>query len=156
MAALYANECLIPDKKIVINLSPAEERKNSPIFDLAMAIGMMKEAGEFKDDIPSKTAFLGVLSLDGTIKPVDGMLLALIAARGEGFKAVYLPYMPEMSLKRIEGIELRFVETLADVITSFSGQLNFKFQQHEVFTNEIEPAQFEHQKDFKHVIGHEQ
>lgn len=37
MAALYANECEVPDKKIVINLSPAEQKKNSPIFDLAMA-----------------------------------------------------------------------------------------------------------------------
>ncbi len=38
MAALYANDCEVPDKKIVINLSPAEQQKNSPIFDLAMAI----------------------------------------------------------------------------------------------------------------------
>lgn len=40
MAALYANGCEVPDKKIIINLSPAEEKKNSPIFDLAMVIGL--------------------------------------------------------------------------------------------------------------------
>lgn len=40
MAALYANDCEVPDKKIVINLSPAEEKKNSPIFDLAMAVAL--------------------------------------------------------------------------------------------------------------------
>ncbi|MDQ0415698.1 magnesium chelatase domain-containing protein [Mesobacillus stamsii] len=45
MAALYANDCQLPDKKVVINLSPAEQKKNSPIFDLA--IGIMKERGNF-------------------------------------------------------------------------------------------------------------
>lgn len=64
MAALYANNCEVPDKKIVINLSPAEQKKNSPIFDLAMAIGVMKEAGDITEQIPNDAAFLGVLSLD--------------------------------------------------------------------------------------------
>lgn len=86
MAALYANDCQVPDKKIVINLSPAEQKKNSPIFDLAMAIAIMGEADEIRDPIPEQAAFLGVLSLDGSIKPVDGMLPAIIAARQEGFK----------------------------------------------------------------------
>lgn len=63
MAALYANGCQIPDKKIVINLSPTEQKKNSPIFDLAMAIGIMSEVDEMKDPIPEQAAFLGVLSL---------------------------------------------------------------------------------------------
>lgn len=49
MAALYANECQIPDKKIVINLSPTEQKENSPIFDLAMVIGIMKEACDRRD-----------------------------------------------------------------------------------------------------------
>lgn len=44
LAALYTNGCRIEDKKIIINLSPAEKKKNSPNFDLAMAIGIMKEA----------------------------------------------------------------------------------------------------------------
>ena len=85
MAALYANDCVVPDKKIVINLSPAEEKKNSPIFDLAMAVAIMKEAGDIKDLIPDNATFLGVLSLDGSVKPVAGMLPAIIAAKKEGF-----------------------------------------------------------------------
>lgn len=53
---------------MVINLSPTEQKKKSPIFDLAIAIGVMKEA-----------VFLGVLSLDDTIKLVEGMLPAILA-----------------------------------------------------------------------------
>lgn len=74
MAALYANNCEVPDKKMVINLSPAEQKKEVLVFDLAMAIGIMKESGDFKDSIPEDAAFLGALLLDGTVKSVDEML----------------------------------------------------------------------------------
>ncbi|OZU88227.1 hypothetical protein CIL03_11270 [Virgibacillus indicus] len=123
MAALYANDCQVPDKKIIINLSPAEQKKNSPIFDLAMAIGVMKEAGEIRYPIPDAAAFLGILSLDGSIKPVDGMLPAIVAAKKENIKVLCLPPMHDFPLQSMEGIEFRFVETLQEVIESFSGQL---------------------------------
>lgn len=84
MGALYAYDCEVPDKKIIVNLSPTEERKNSPFFDQTMAIGIMKEAGELKDPIPDDAAFIGGLSLDGSVKPVDGMLPVILAAMGRG------------------------------------------------------------------------
>ncbi|MUV37155.1 uncharacterized protein JNUCC1_00961 [Lentibacillus sp. JNUCC-1] len=115
LAALYAYDCEIADKRIIINLSPAEQKKNSPIFDLAMAIGIMKETGEIKDQIPEAAAFLGVLSLDGSIKPVEGMLPAIMAAKKAGYKVLYLPPIHEFPLTHIDGLELRFAETLVTV-----------------------------------------
>lgn len=123
MAALYANDCQVPDKKIIINLSPAEQKKNSPIFDLAMAIGIMKEAKEIKDPIPKHACFLGVLSLNGTIKAVNGMLPAIIAARQQGFKVLYLPEMDDVPLHQVEGIEFRFVKHFVMSLTPFPGNL---------------------------------
>src|SRR5699024_5015589 len=111
----------VPEKKVVVNLSPAEHQKNSPIFDLAMAIEIMKETGDIKNPLPEKAAFLGLLSLDGTIQAVDGMLPAIMAAKKEGVKILYLPPMSDFPLIQIEGIELRFVETLQETIGSFSG-----------------------------------
>lgn len=154
MAALYANEYQIPGKKIVINLSPAEQRKNSPIFDLAMAIGIMKEADEFTEPIPEQTAFLGVLSLDGTINPVEGMLPAIIAARRQGFKVLYIPRLEEIPIDSIDGIELRLVETIHEVIASFSGQLTLSSQPQP--SSKPQQNEFKYEKDFQHVIGHEQ
>jgi magnesium chelatase family protein len=63
MAALYAYGCEVLDKKIIVNLSPSEQRKNSPIFDLAMAIGIMKENGFIKAS-PSKRrrVFRGIVT----------------------------------------------------------------------------------------------
>lgn len=155
MAALYANNCEVPDKKIVINLSPAEQKKNSPIFDLAMAIGVMKEAGDITEKIPNDTAFLGVLSLDGSIKPVDGMLPAIIAARKENFKILYLPHM-NLPLTHIDGIEFRFVETLQEVIESFSGQFTAfsVVPPTPLDTTDVSPPIYG--KDFQHVFGHQQ
>ncbi|WP_331279686.1 magnesium chelatase domain-containing protein [Oceanobacillus salinisoli] len=156
MAALYANDCEIRDRKVVINLSPAEQKKNSPIFDLAMAIGVMKEAIDITDEIPEKAAF-SVLSLEGTIKSVAGMLPAIIAARKEGFEILYLPRMDDMPLDTIEGIELRFVQTLQEVIESFSGQLSVfniaPSSSKDTSDSIINPT---YDKDFQHVLGHKQ
>ncbi|MFB4167287.1 magnesium chelatase domain-containing protein [Virgibacillus sp. JSM 102003] len=116
MAALYANDCQIPDKKVVINLSTAELKKNSQIVDLAMSIGVMKEAGDIKAPIPDDAAFLVVLSLDGSIRPVDGMLPAIVAAKKEDMKILYLPPINDFPLDHIHEIELRFVEILHEAI----------------------------------------
>lgn len=155
MAALYAYDCEIPDKKIIVNLSPTEERKNSPFFDLAMAIGIMKEAGEFKDPIPEDAAFLGVLSLDGSVKSVDGMLPAIIAAKKEGFKRLYLPVDHELPIHHIDGIEFYFAETLQDVIDSFSGQLSTFHISSKNTTQSSGNPEIIYTKDFQHVLGHQ-
>ncbi|MFD2616137.1 magnesium chelatase domain-containing protein [Terrilactibacillus laevilacticus] len=101
VGALYSLDCEFPDKKVIVNLSPAEHRKNSPIFELPMAIGMMKEVNHFQDKIPDDAAFLGALSLDGTIKPVEGMLPAVLAAKKEKVKRLYLPVIPDLPLTSI-------------------------------------------------------
>ncbi len=155
-AALYANDCEVPDKKIVINLSPAEQKKNSPIFDLAMAIGTMEEAGDIKDAIPDNAAFLGVLSLGGMIKTVDGMLPAIVAAKKEGIKHLYLPPMKHTPMPKIDDMELCFVETLHDVVASFSGQLS-SFTITSMPSTEItnlKPVAYD--KDFQQILGHKQ
>src|SRR5699024_285655 len=130
-------------------------KKNSPIFDLAMAIAIMGEADEIRDPIPEQAAFLGVLSLDGSIKPVDGMLPAIISARQEGFEILYLPPIEDIPLTQIDGIEFRFVETLQDVIESFSGQLTAFSSSLTPQKHPTEDITFTHEKDFQHVIGHE-
>lgn len=75
--------------------------------------------------MPADAAFLGVLSLDGAIKPVDGMLPAIIAAKKEGFKILYLPRLRDIPISHIDGIEFRFVETLYDVIDPFPASQHY-------------------------------
>lgn len=116
----------------------------------------MKEAGDIKEPIPNDASFLGVLSLDGSIKPVDGMLPAIMAARKEKVKILYLPPIPDINLTYIDGLEFRFVETLQDVIESFSGQLNtFSITSSAQEAQKTVPIPT-YDKDFQHVLGHKQ
>ncbi|KYC64502.1 YifB family Mg chelatase-like AAA ATPase [Heyndrickxia coagulans] len=155
LGTLGTYQCVLPEKRVIVNLSPAEQRKNSPIFDLAMAIGMMKEMDYFSHDIPETAAFLGVLSLNGSVKPVDGMLPAILAARNEGIKVLYLPIDTDLPFRQLEGIELRFVKNVEEVIQSFSGQAEL-FSSERILPPIVSSEQpYLFDKDFKHIIGHQ-
>ncbi|WP_170007293.1 YifB family Mg chelatase-like AAA ATPase [Bacillus fonticola] len=154
MAALFANDCVVPDQKVVINLSPAEQRKNSPIFDVAMAVGIMKEAGYIHDPIPEDVAFLGVLSLDGSIRPVEGMLPAILAAKNEKIQTVYLPYTHDFPLTHLEGIELRFIQTLSELTQVLSGQMSFTLPTSPVPVKSNSSSPYTGERDFHHILGH--
>lgn len=121
-----------------------------------MAVGIMKEAGKIKDSIPKGAAFLDVLSLDGVIRPVDGMLPANVAARKEGVDILYLPPIHGIPLTHIEGLELRYVETLQEVIDSFSGQLTTTSITSPTSSEPSTNQTPNYDKDFKHVLGHQQ
>ena len=113
--------------------------------------GLIKE-----DSIPDNAAFLGVLSLDGWIEPVDGMLPAIIAAKKEGFKLLYFPPMKDMPFPQIDDMEFCFVETLHDVIASFSGQLS-SFALTSMSSSETTtPEPVTYDKGFQHILGHKQ
>lgn len=64
LASLYAFGCDVFDKRLVVHLSPPERKKHSPMFDLAMAIGILKAIGKLTAPVSSDAAFLGSLSLD--------------------------------------------------------------------------------------------
>jgi magnesium chelatase family protein len=86
--------------KVTINLSPSEQKKNGPLFDLAIAIGVLKSGKFLKEKIPNDTGFIGALSLDGTILPVEGMIAAIPAAKKLKLKKLFLPLtLPSLKLK---------------------------------------------------------
>lgn len=154
LSALRTMDAKRPNQRIVINLSPSEQKKNGPLFDLAMAIGILKEYGEIKSDISPDTLFLGALSLDGTIEKVEGMLPALISAEKLGFKKVYLPPDPLIPVDMLEGLECTIVHHIHDVLTSISGHClvshsSVKPQAKSSFNGSL------YQKNFSQIIGHE-
>lgn len=155
LAAVHTLKCNVTDQKIVVNLSPSEQKKNGPFFDLAMAIGVLKEMGEFKESIPEDVVFIGALSLDGSVQKVEGMLPALLAAKSLGFKRVYLPHDPLLPLEMLEGLECIVVQHIHEVLQHLAGQtllpLPISLQITERMDNQVE-----YPKDFCDIIGHEQ
>lgn len=143
---------MIEDKKIVVNLSPSEQKKNGPLFDLAIAIGVLKEIKELHQEIPLDTVFLGALSLDGSIETVEGLMPAVVAARNLGIKKAFIPYDPFIPLDMLEGLECMVVQHIQDVLNHLRGQSTLPIP----FSSQTEKKPdliAGYQCDFSYIIG---
>ena len=79
-----------PDRRITVNLAPADVRKTGPVYDLPLLLAVLSAAGQL-DEPPEDTAFLGELALDGTLRPVSGVLPMALAAASNGIHSLYVP-----------------------------------------------------------------
>lgn len=150
-AALHSLGFSLVDMKVTINLSPAEQKKNGPLFDLAIAVGVLKSSNFLKESIQKDSGFIGALSLDGSVLPVEGMLAAILAAKKLQLRKLFLPYDPTIPNIEITGLELVYIETLQDVIDVLRGQQLLPFIQPQKMLEESQPIL----RDFNQVIGHE-
>lgn len=154
LAALKGFDCDFSDRKVIVYLSPAEERKIGPLFDVAIAVAMLKSNGHLKSNISKDTAFLGSLSLDGTIHAVRGMLPAVISAKKLGIRKLFLPHDSALPIEKLDGIELIYAEHLTEVVDHLSGQPVLPLHPRERPSSN-QSSYFEG-KDFQHIIGHQQ
>lgn len=143
---------MMEDKKIVVNLSPSEQKKNGPLFDLAIAIRVLKEINKLKQEIPHDTVFLGALSLDGAIETVEGLMPAVIAARNMGIKKAFIPYDPFIPLDMLEGLECIVVQHIQDVLNYLKGQTALPIPFPSQTEKKIDIVEG-YQRDFSHIIG---
>jgi magnesium chelatase family protein len=150
-AALHTLGFPLVEKKVIINLSPAEQKKNGPLFDLSIAIGILKSGGFIQDPIPMDAGFIGALSLDGTVHPVEGMIAAILAARKLRLKRLVLPFDPSIPSIEIDDLELVYVETLLDVINLLAGQQLLPL----LPEGEMIEERMVIIRDFSQIIGHD-
>jgi magnesium chelatase family protein len=149
-ASLHTMGISLADQRIIISLSPAEQKKNGPMFDLAMAICVLLSIGELKVKISPHTGFIGALSLYGEILPVEGMLPAVLAAKRLGLKRLYMPFDQTLPTLEIDGLELIYVNSLHEVIQHLSGQGLLPFFTVAEEREEVAPEYI----DFRQIIGH--
>ena len=90
-AALENNGFRIPGKKIIINMSPADMRKQGSAYDLTLAVGILASSNQIKAQEMERYVIMGELSLDGSLQPIKGALPIAIKAKKEGFKGFILP-----------------------------------------------------------------
>ncbi|QNJ99025.1 YifB family Mg chelatase-like AAA ATPase [Constantimarinum furrinae] len=120
-AALQNNGYRIPGKKLILNMSPADLRKEGSAYDLTLAMGILVATGQISETIPLKDyIIMGELSLDGKLQPIRGALPIAINAREEGFKGFILPKQNAKEAAIVQGIEILGAETIAQVIEFFS------------------------------------
>lgn len=106
-------------KKIIINLSPADTKKTGAMYDLPIAIGILKATEQFTTQL-TDVAILGELSLDGHVRPVKGILPIIISALDLGCKKIIIPRANVLEASYIEGIDVYGFDTLRDVVAFLS------------------------------------
>ncbi|WP_339631164.1 YifB family Mg chelatase-like AAA ATPase [Bizionia echini] len=118
-AALQNNGFKIPGKKIIINMSPADLRKEGSAYDLTLAMGILAATNQIKADDLEAYLIMGELSLDGTLQPIKGALPIAIKAQEEGFKGFILPKQNAKEAAIVSGLNVYGVDTITQVIDCF-------------------------------------
>jgi magnesium chelatase family protein len=112
----------LPRKQIVINMAPADIRKEGSAYDLALAIGIMAASDSLKSDELENYVIMGELSLDGGLQPIKGVLPIAIKAREEGFKGFILPKQNAREAAVVNNLDVYGVESITEVIDFFNGE----------------------------------
>ncbi len=109
-----------PDKKIVVNLAPADLKKEGPGFDLPIALGILAAAEQVK--IPSEAVFSGELSLEGSLRETSGALPLALMAKKEGFKTIFLPQKNATEASIVPGVMVIPAGHLKEVVWHLKGE----------------------------------
>ena len=116
-AALQNNGFKIPGKKLILNMSPADMRKEGSAYDLTLAMGILVATGQIKETNPLEDyIIMGELSLDGNLQPIRGVLPIVINAKKEGFKGFILPESNAKEAAIVAGIKVFGVKNIKEVI----------------------------------------
>lgn len=143
MSALQVNGYKFPSRQIVVNMAPADIRKEGSSYDLPLAIGILASAGEVSIEKLSRYLIIGELSLDGSLQPIKGALPIAISARAQGFDGFILPKQNAKEAAVVNNLHVYGVENIKEVIEFFNSE------------KELEPTIvhtrdefFQHQNDF--------
>ena len=117
-AAIFNSGLIYPRGRLTINLAPADLRKEGPAYDLPIAAALLALTGQLPVELED-AIFLGELSLDGSVRHVEGVLPMTHFAREQGFKAVYVPQADAPEAALVEGIDVYPVDTLGRLVTHF-------------------------------------
>lgn len=113
-----------PEDRVVINLAPGDLPKQAPSFDLPVALGVLAGSGQFSSDLLDHYAVVGELALEGHTRPVKGALsMAIAAAKDENLRGIVVPAASAQEAAVVEDIEIIPVDSLAQAVGFFSGNL---------------------------------
>ncbi|MFI3287945.1 MAG: YifB family Mg chelatase-like AAA ATPase [Rikenellaceae bacterium] len=121
-AAFYNTGMLPPSRNIVVNLAPADIRKEGSHYDLPIAVGILGASGSISSENISKYVILGEMSLDGTVAPVKGALPIAIATLNAGFEGLILPKENAREAAVVQGIKVYGVDNIAQVVKILEGE----------------------------------
>lgn len=142
-------------QKVIVNLAPADIKKEGTNFDLPIAVGILVQSDFIEQEKIKDTAFLGELSLDGALRSINGVLSLVSGLKEIGVKQVIVPFVNAKEAALVDGIEVLGAEYLADVVNHFSDNSDSKLPQVSVDIKKYlnDNAQNDYIYDFKDVKG---
>lgn len=142
-----------PSKKIIVNLAPANIKKEGALYDLPVAVAILCAEGIIEVSRVKDYMLIGELSLDGRLKPVRGALSIAIVARDRGFSGLLIPQDNAAEAGMIKDIHVYGVETLSQVIDFFNNNLVLNSQRTDV--EKLSPESDLYEEDLADVKGQE-
>jgi|TARA_B110000977_G_scaffold27098_2_gene34070 magnesium chelatase family protein len=121
-AALKNNGYKLPGKKIIINMAPADIRKEGAAYDLTLAVGILAASNQIKSETISSYMMMGELSLDGSLQPIRGALPIALKAKEDGFQYLILPKENAKEAAIVSDLEILGARNILEVIQHFNGQ----------------------------------
>ena len=113
-----------PIDRIVINLSPADLPKDAASFDLPIALGLLLASGQLQSERFGDYAAVGELALDGSLRPIKGVLSMALATKAQGKRGLLVPVANAHEAAVVEGVDIFAVGSLAEAVGFYSGQLD--------------------------------
>lgn len=136
-SAIVNSDFRFPDKKITINLAPAELLKDGAYLDLPIALSILVLSGQLiKTDVRDRL-FVGELSLNGEVRPVRGIINIVEAAREMGYKEVFVPIKNVSQASLVDGVTVYGVETLQSLYLALKGQFELNVASDITFKTEV-------------------
>ncbi len=148
-AACLNCDFTFPLGKITVNLAPADMKKEGPLYDLPIFIALLQASGVLPKEEGHKSAFMGELSLNGEVRPVNGVLSMVLCAKKEGFTRVFIPRANALEGAVVSGIEVYAIGHVCQLVD---------FLTHKTVLQPQQPIPFDEQElcflnDFADVKG---
>jgi magnesium chelatase family protein len=120
-SALNQTGYKMPGKQVTVNMAPADIRKEGSAYDLTIAAGVLAASEQLHGDLLNEYVIMGELSLDGTLRPVKGILPIAVSARQDGFRGIILPAENAAEAAVVNGLEVRYATHLKEVTDFLNG-----------------------------------
>jgi len=141
-----------PNRRITVNLAPADLKKEGPAYDLPIAIGILSSSGQLNADF-TNCIFLGELSLDGKLRHTQGILPMVALAKDKGLSTIFLPLDDAKEASLIDNLHVFPAESLAELVTHLQGEIAIpEYVSETDWQKEFHPA---YTFDFVYIKGQE-
>ena len=152
-SAIKNSQLKFPSRfRLTVNLAPANIKKEGPIYDLPIAVGILIASGQIKENmLPPKSLFLGELSLKGEVRYIKGLLPMLLTAKKKGIKNVFLPKENANEANLVSGLTFWPLEKLSQIVSHFTGKEKIECFKAQGFSQNIPKENYE--IDFSLIRG---